>query len=191
MDERSKKVYGYWHLILPGSKRIIRGSSMLGNNTDVRPPAPDELWKGGGLGFGGGSRSPQGPLKAITLVLDGVFFADGGFAGPDTLHNFDRITASVAAHLQVGNMARDGHYQGRTPAEIFRQIEAITGPDRGPAVPPPPRSAGRGYNDDRQDSLRDLAWRIAGMRHSIPDEERALDRLMSWANADIPKFRKL
>ena len=66
-----RKLYGYWHVILPGSKRRIRGSSMFGDNTDVGPPQPDELWKGGVVGAGGGRR-PLGPLKSITLALDGT-----------------------------------------------------------------------------------------------------------------------
>src|SRR5260370_3188490 len=98
LDERMRALYGYWHVILPGSKRGIRGSSMFGDNTDVRPPQPDELWIGGGVGGGGGSRRPLGLLKSVTLALDGVFFLDGGLAGPDTLHNFDRMTADVHAH---------------------------------------------------------------------------------------------
>jgi hypothetical protein len=53
----------------------------------VRPPQPDELWKGGGFGVGGagGSRRSLSPLKSVTLAIDGAFFLDGGFAGPDTL----------------------------------------------------------------------------------------------------------
>jgi hypothetical protein len=152
LDERALKLYGYWHVILPGSKRGIRGSSIFGDNTDVRPRQPDELWKGGGFGVGGRDRL-LGPLKSVTLALDGVFFLDGGFAGPDTLYSFDRLTADVDAHLQVARIARDGHNKGLAPAAIFTQIEVVTGPDRGPAPPPPPGERG----DFRQDSLRNLA----------------------------------
>jgi hypothetical protein len=104
LDERMRKLYGYWHGILPGSKRGIRGSRMFGDNADVRPPQPDEAWKGGGYGVGGGSRDPRGPLKSVTVALDGVIFLDGGFAGPDTLYNFDRMTSNVDAHLQVARI---------------------------------------------------------------------------------------
>jgi hypothetical protein len=189
LDERLRKLYDYWHVILPGSKRGIRGSSMFGDNTDVRPPQPDELWKGGGFGGGGGSRRPLGPLKSVTLALDGVFFLDGGFAGPDTLNNFDRMTADVNAHLQVAKIALDGHNKGLSPAAIFTQIEVVTGPDRGPAPPPPPRPGGGG--DFRQDSLRNLASQIGMMRHRGLEDDRVIYFLMSWTETPLPNFHRL
>jgi hypothetical protein len=184
LDERTRKLYGYWHVILPGSKRGIRGSSMFGDNTDVRPPQPDEIWKGGGFG-GGGSDRTLGPLKSVTLTLDGVFFLDGGFAGPDTLHSFDRVTADVEAHLKVERIARDGHNKGLPPAAIFTQIEAVTGP--GPAPPPPPGMGG----DFRQDRLRNLAWQIGRMRQDGIDDDRVVFSLMSWNETPLPNFRRL
>jgi hypothetical protein len=187
LDDRMRALYGYWHVILPGSKRGIRGTSMFGDNTDVRPPQPDELWKGGGVGGGGGSRRPLGPLKSATLALDGVFFLDGGFAGPDTLHNFDRLTADVDAHLEVAKIARDGHNNGLSPAAIFTQIEVVTGPDRGPAPPPPPGGGGV----FRQDSLRNLAWQISVMRQHSVDDNRVIYLIMSWTETPLPNFRKL
>jgi hypothetical protein len=186
LDERTRKLYGYWHVILPGSKRGIRGSSMFGDNTDVRPPEPDELWKGGGFGGGSGDRL-LGPLKSVTLALDGVFFLDGGFAGPDTLHGFDRITADVDALLQVARIARDGHNNGRAPAAIFTQIEGVTGPGPGRAPPPPPGMGG----DFRQDSLRKLAWQIGRMRQDGIDDDRVIYSLMSWTETPLPNFRRL
>jgi len=56
LNERTRKLYGYWHVILPGSKRGIRGTRMFGDNTDVRPPEADELWTGGSFGPVAGSR---------------------------------------------------------------------------------------------------------------------------------------
>ena len=112
LDDRLRKLYGYWYVILPGSKRGIRDSSMFGDNTDVRPPKPDELWEGGIAGSGGGFRHALGPLVSITLALDGVFFLDGGFTGPDTLNSFDRMTAGVDAHLEVAEIAWDNHNKG-------------------------------------------------------------------------------
>jgi hypothetical protein len=185
LDERLSKLYGYWHVILPGSKRGIRGGSMFGDNTDVRPPQPDELWKGGGIGGGGGGQRSAGPLKSVTLSLDGVFFLDGGFVGPDTLRNFDRLTADIDAHLQVAKIARDGHNDGIALAAIFAQIEAITGPGLSP--PPPPT---RGGEDFRQYSLQLLAFQISGMRSHLGDD-RVIYQLMSWTETAVPNLHKL
>ena len=184
--ERERKLYGYWHVILPGSKRGIRGSSMFGDNTDMRLSQTDELWKGGYL-VSRGRDTLRGPLKSVTLTLDGVFFVDGGFAGPDTFHSFDRITADVDAHLQVARIARDGHNKGLAPAAIFAQVEGVTGPDRGPAPPLPPGKAG----DFRQDSLQTLASQIGLMRQKGMDDERVIYSLMSWTETPLPNLRRL
>jgi hypothetical protein len=192
LDERVRKLYAYWHVVLPGSKRLIRGGELLGDNTDVRPPHDDEIWKGGGIGFGGGGRARfRSPVTAVTLALDGIFFVDGGFAGPDTLHNFDRLTAEVNARMDVAKIARDGHNLGLVPAAIFEKIEAVTGPDRGLAPPPPPPMHGpvdpAGL---RRDNLQNLANQIGMMRQHQSDD-RVIYTLMSWTETPLPNFRRL
>jgi hypothetical protein len=189
LDEYTRTLYAYWHVILPGSKRFIRGSRMFGDNTDVRPPHPDELWKGGSVfGAVGGTRRLVGPLKSVTLALDGVFFLDGSFAGPDALYNFDRVTAYVEAHLQVAKIARDGHNQGLSPAVIFPRIEAVTGPDRGLPPPPPPQGE---KEDFLQVSMRRLASEISMMRQNGVGDDRVIYLLMSWTETPLPNFHKL
>jgi hypothetical protein len=55
LDERFRAIYAFWHTVFPGSKRLMTSSGFLvGDNTDVRPPAGDELWQGGSVAFGGG-----------------------------------------------------------------------------------------------------------------------------------------
>jgi hypothetical protein len=42
IPERFRKLYGYWHVILPGSKRYLTADGeQVGGNCDVRPPEPD------------------------------------------------------------------------------------------------------------------------------------------------------
>jgi hypothetical protein len=188
LDEHTRTLFAYWHVILPGSKRFIRGSGMFGDNTDVRPPQPDELWNGGWMGVGSDARVGRGPLKSVTLALDGVFFLDGSFAGPDTLYNFERVTADVGAHLQVAKIARSGHNQGRSPAVIFTQIEVLTGPDRGLPPPPPPLV---GKEDFLQVSLQNLASQIGMMRQDGSGDDQIIYRLMSWTETPLPNFHKL
>ncbi|HEY6345152.1 MAG TPA: hypothetical protein VIY49_26960 [Bryobacteraceae bacterium] len=86
--ERSKKWDAYWNTIFPGSKRLITvGGGVYGDNTDVRPPAADELGPSFALGAGGGNNNGE-PIK---LTLDGVFFVDGGFAGSNQLGSWDHL----------------------------------------------------------------------------------------------------
>jgi hypothetical protein len=187
LDERSRKLYGYWHVILPGSARAVRGNRTLGDNTDVRVPREDELWTTGSFGMAGGrSRQSLGPLKSVTLTLDGVFFVDGGFAGADTLQTFDRVVADVEAHVRLAQIANDGHHNGLSTAEILAQIEAVTGPvsERLP-VPRP----GTDFNF-KQYSLQRLAYTISRMRQYSGDDQ-TLYQLVSWAETPLPKFRRL
>jgi len=87
-----------------------------------------------------------------------VFFLDGAFAGPDTLRTFDRVTADVEAHVEVASITRQGYDEG-SPDEMFVRIEAVTGPDRGPAPPPPPLPSRAGHF--LSDSLRNMASQIS------------------------------
>jgi hypothetical protein len=78
------KLNNYWQTIFPGSKRYIAESGLVGDNTDVRPPSDDAKWRGGTIGGrGGGGGSSREPIRQVTLVLDGVFFLDGEFVGPE------------------------------------------------------------------------------------------------------------
>ena len=184
LDARHRTLYGYWHVILPGSKRVICGSQMFGDNADVRPPGTDEVWTGGGIGFsGGGSRRDVGALRSVSLAIDGVFFMDGGFAGPDGLHCFERATAEVDAHLAVARVARDGRERGLTADAIFAELEGMTGPDGGPAPPDSPIE-----RNVHKMCMRQLASQIKMMRRG---GERAIEQLSLWTETGLPEFRRL
>jgi hypothetical protein len=111
----------------------------VGDNSDVRPPRPDEVWTGGVIGAGSGGRHSRGPLRKASLTLDGVFFDDGGFAGPDREGLWDRVVLDVEAHAALARMARE---EGTFARKIFAAIETVTGPgsDRPPGPPPPPHA---------------------------------------------------
>jgi hypothetical protein len=90
--EKSLKLYGYWHVILPGSKRYLNANGeQAGDNSDVRPPAADEVWRGGVVGARAGRGRHQRSIHRVTLTLDGVFFVDGGFAGPNRKHLWEQV----------------------------------------------------------------------------------------------------
>jgi hypothetical protein len=179
LDDRQLHIYRYWFVILPGSKRAIRGSSMLGDNTDVRPHGQDEAWTGGLAGFGGG-RPTYGPLRVITLKLDGVFFANGSFAGPDTLGTFDRVSADIRAHRQLAKVAQDLYDAGRAPAAILQEIESVSGAKIAP-----------GKSDRPEDSPGRLAWQIAAMRYDGAADDQVVQVVLSWGRAAIPELHKL
>lgn len=61
---------------------------------------------------GGGGRSGRGSIRQVTLVLDGVFFLDDEFVGPDVEKMFEQTVADAEAHRIVARIAKDGHYRG-------------------------------------------------------------------------------
>ncbi len=194
-DDAQLKLYGYWHTILAGSKRYLSKSGMVGDNTDVRPPAPDEKWRVGiigGTGRGGGGKS-RDPIGQVTLVLDGVFFSDGEFVGPNAEKLFEQTVADAEAHLMVARIALEGHNKGLPPGEILAEIERATGP--APEHPPMNlafRNPGASQEEFRRAALQTLAFHFAVRRRfpQSPDEKQTVFMLMAWNDTVLPHFRK-
>jgi hypothetical protein len=193
-DESAMKLYAYWNTILPGSKRYLGESGMVGDNTDVRPPAHDEEWRGGmSGGRGGGGTSSREPIRQVTLALDGVFFLDGEFVGPDGEKMFEHTVADAEAHRIVAKVAKDGHSKGLPPAEILAQIEKITGvaPERPPMLRNFPNAAAKD-EDFRAAALQTIAYQL-GMRRRFPqgsNDEQTIYSIISWNDVILPNFRK-
>jgi len=189
-SDAALKLYRYWNVIFPGSKRYLAESGMAGDNTDVRPPDEDEKWRSGIIV--GGSRGGGDPVEAIrrvTLALDAVFFEDGEFAGPDGERIFDQTVADVEAHRIVARIARDGHHEGLTPAQVLAAIEKVTGV--APERPPSFRNAGVTAGEMRAAALQNIAYQLA-MRRRLPQasQEQIVFGIMSWGDAVVPNLRK-
>lgn len=184
---KHRKVASYWNTILPGSKRYVGpDSQMIGDNTDVRLPADDERWTGGGMGSGGSraGNSSGREIRRITLKLDGVFFSDGAFAGPNERQFWEQITSYAEAHTQLLDLVRKGRENGDPAEQIIAGIKTLTGPWRERL--PSPRSPGAPLRAPGLDPIQRLAWQFS----HIP-EDRVIDHILSWADAPVPQFHKL
>jgi hypothetical protein len=193
-SEAQTKLYTYWQTIFPGSKRYVAESGLVGDNTDVRPPADEEKWKGGiamGGGRGGGS-NPE-PIRQVTLALDGAFFLDGEFVGPDAQRVFDRTLAEVEAHRMVARIAKSAHDRGATPTEILSEIDKVTGaaPDR-PPMPPNFRNRAATVEDFQKAALQTLAFQFAAPRRfgQAGSEDQLVFSILAWNDAVLPNYRK-
>lgn len=168
---------------------------MVGDNTDVRLPAEDEKWRGGmGGGRGGGRRSSPEPIRQVTLVLDGVFFADGEFAGPDEGKMFEQTVADAEAHRTVGRIAQEAHDRGLSAAEILAEIEKTTG--MAEDIPPMPvrfRNKDANGDDFLKAALEMIAYHLGARRRfpQAPTAEQTVLRVLSWNDALLPTFRKV
>lgn len=195
IPESVLRIYHYWNTILPGSKRYLGESGIVGDNTDVRPPSQDEKWPTGrGLvvGFGGGSgMSHRQPPKQITLALDGVFFTDGEFVGRDRDTFFEETVADAEAHAQVAKIALEGHKKGVAAAQILANIEKVTGPAQERWTPSGPLAPGATAESFRRVAMQRLAYQLGLQRNSpqFTDEATVL-MIIRWTDAVVPKFRK-
>jgi hypothetical protein len=193
LNERTKKFDYFWRTIFPGSKRLIRfDGSIVGDNTDVRPPEQDELWHGGFFGFGGGTNREG--KEPVTLTLDGIFFEDGGFAGPDRLGSWEQIVSAAETYLAAAALARGTQRSGMTATDLFLRIRTLTGqPENGRLPPPPPPAPFGGRRDPeslRECERRLVGWQIQEMRTQVGDNA-AMERIAKWSEMPLPNFHKL
>jgi hypothetical protein len=189
LPEKNLKLYGYWHVILPGSKRYLNArGEQAGDNSDVRPPVGDEVWSGGIAGGrgGGGDRAMQ--IDKVTMTLDGVFFADGGFAGPNRNGLWEQVVHTAAAHTQVAAIARQGHDDGVPAGKILAQIADLTGPP--PERPSMMRPHETNPDGHRGAALGRIAWQLDSIRKHQGDDATVI-MLLSWNDTKLPHFHKL
>jgi hypothetical protein len=193
LDDRTRKFHAFWDAIFASSKRLTCDGSQFGDNTDVRPPVGDELWHGGFWSMSG--EGGQDDLEPLKLTLDGVFFVDGGFAGPNRLGSWEQTVSAAEAHLACEALAREVRSKGSPPAEFFARVQTLTGQaDRERMPPPPPPPSLESTPPDPEPTCRFehrmVGWRVLSMRQSFGDEA-AIALIEAWADAPIPKFHRL
>lgn len=193
MTARQLNWQRYWNTILPGSKRLLSCSvGQQGDNSDVRPPASEEIWNGGEF-VASGSTKRDCP-DALSLTLDGVFFEDGGYAGPNTFHTWEQITLRAEAFLYFATLARqtdEGSLQSFY-AEVDH-VSGVNGPTSAMDIPMRRLRPSFGSSDPeviRQAERTSIAASIQAMR-SNKGESQTLRDVRAWADAPVPKFHKL
>lgn len=112
----------------------------------------------------------------MTLILDGVFFLDGEFAGPNRNGLWEKVTKEAKSVMDVATIARAGRDRGIATGDILHEIEELTGP---PTKRPP--APGK--------TMQRRAYQIKLNRHSIGDE-RTVDWLASMTNTPLPDYRR-
>ncbi len=104
--------------LLPGSKRLITREATFGDNSDVVEPGE---WGGRSAGGGGGARWRRAVenVEAVVLVLDGVFFENGAFAGPDESGVFDATVNTVERQRIAASEMAAALRRGATRGVLF------------------------------------------------------------------------
>jgi hypothetical protein len=194
LDQRQMKIHAYQGAIFSGSRRILKtDGSISGDNSDVRPPGEDEVWREGTFCVRAGS-PPRDGLEPVKLTLDGVIFADGAFAGPNNLGLFEHAVFAAEAHLECAALARQARENSQSPAVFFSDIKTRAGIDGSRTPPPPPPRALRSNQADpepiRTYERNSLGRKLFALREHFGDES-ILARIEAWADAAAPKFHRL
>jgi hypothetical protein len=135
-------------------------------------------------GIGSGGWNSRDPIRQVTLILDGVFFLDGEFVGPNAEKLFEQTVAGIAL---------EGHNKGLRPGEILAEIQRATGPapERHP-MNVAFRDSTASQEEFRRAALQTVAFQLAMRRGfpQAPDEEQAVLMAMAWNHTVLPHFRK-
>jgi hypothetical protein len=161
---------------------------MYGDNSDVRPPQGEEIWRGGVVGVSGSQSRVDGQLRSVTVALDGVCLEDGEFWGPNRMGMFENLVEEVDVKLEAARIARVEHDRGLSSAKCLDRVEGFLGPaDTIPPPPPAPR-------------MRDATWvrsisrqsvrTMVGMIRRLRGDDEALYFLMSWLDSGRPQLRR-
>jgi len=59
----------------------------------------------------------------LTVSIDGAFFDDGAFIGPDTTGFFEETKAQISAKYDLLNVIAQGVSRGKSKDEIFKDLE--------------------------------------------------------------------
>jgi hypothetical protein len=188
LSENRRAFAAYWQTILPYSKRYVDSGGVLGANADVRPPAPDEQWRGGIMRWGGREQREDRADK-VTLALDAVFFSTGECVGPDTRQLWDRVIAAAELHREVAATARNGVEAAFDVAQILADVEWITGKASQPPPPPGPPGWAAEPGLFRERERWSLARRISHMRTQYGND-KTVSILREWADAAVPQYRR-
>lgn len=182
---------GYWYTIFHGSKRLIADMKIFGDNTDVRPPRDEELWRGGGVGVGGGggSRTDSRDLRNVVLAIDGAFFVDGEFIGPNRIQLWEDVYYEAEVKVEAAHIAAMGKAGGLSAAEIMTKIDHLLGRADQPLRPPVGTLETVAPEEFRAWHRGQLAALFSHVRQQQGDDAM-VNMLVSWSESPQPQLRR-
>ena len=138
----------------------------------------------------------------MKLTLDGVFFMDGGFAGPNQLGSWEQLTETRAAFLNVADAARKTPATSAGRAEFFSRMQQQSGltgnePQTASGMVIPPRRAFRpplaGGTDIAAIKVyqQQFAARQALSLRNAQGEAAAIARIAAWLDDPGPELHRL
>lgn len=112
--------------ILSMLQGVIRphSNSFITENTPARPMAAAIEDVGAELDEAAVAEI-RAACPVMTVSLDGIFFDDGTFVGPDTTKFFDHVKTQLNARYELLKGVQNALEAGKDPSEVFRELEQI------------------------------------------------------------------
>jgi hypothetical protein len=117
----------------------------------------------------------------MTITLDGVFFDDGRFVGPDTIGFFNYVETHVAMRREMFQKVLTELKSGKTPTAVFRGLEQIVNSES----TEPTGESGISRTEFRKLFARD----VLGMKNTW-GEEKAIEKIQLQLSKPWLKPRK-
>ena len=162
-------------VIMPGRARLISPLLGSGLSKGQSPPAfGDESNKKHQKELMMSAiKSTLAWTSSVTITLDGVFFEDGSFVGPNASAFFENTKAMIAAHRDLlewfVEAIRKRERKGESTDTVFMELEAM--------VKEMPRATSQGSSSDfYKNSKLGLAEEILRMRYRIGAAEVILEK---------------
>jgi hypothetical protein len=159
------------YLGVPYVSNIRGGDNAVGNKLE----ATEELNR---------LREELAQYTNITVSLDGAFFDDGTFVGPDSTGFFAKVEAMQNARYDLLSSVKKNIDQGRPPDEVFRNLKEI---ENGPA---PDLSSSSSPTDYYSAFRKATAAELLRVRETSGDA-KPVERVMQKLRKPWPVLRKV
>ncbi len=134
-----------------------------------------------------------GDLANITVILDGVIFADGSFAGKDSEFYFDEISGLVAARKDFVKEIQEARLSNLSTADTLAKLEAFhaDGSLLAPSVREKAGSREVAFAASYSSSLRELRKQIVDLRNNKWSDDSILSSFESAKLADFKALQRI
>jgi hypothetical protein len=120
----------------------------------------------------------------LTISVDGVFFDDGTFVGPDTMALFNEEESELDARYEILSKVESDLKSGVRVEDVFKKLEQIAGQSMPELAESPSRAEYLNF------FKRMFAKNILGMKH-LYGTERAIEDVHQQLSKPWVKLRKL
>jgi hypothetical protein len=119
----------------------------------------------------------------VNVSLDGVFFDDGAFAGPDTTGFYSKVDALVRANQDLRDELEKGKKSGKTTDDIFKRVTEE-------ADKPKVRPGRNATAEDHYDYFKSLAAKELIEMRDVSGNDKALEHALRPLKKPRPLLRK-